>query len=996
MRTIWIILLLLLAGTTQATPGTDTTQANRFSEFCSTTLKSKIDSVVNEYKQKGTLGDYSLFIDYIGTPSPNIIVKAVNNFQPGIDTTNQKVAEFRQKLNELNNSSTNYKVVYVNIRAWNVVFTKTVFGDTSLTHINYTNFLKPGNSNFTGQYDNSKEAVRTEISNAFTLAPAANLIFFVDCEFRFWKTENPDALTTAAPLKTILSSNSYISFYPYHFNNSIAPVVKDEYERIYRICFEHLKERERQHPNMYSPNGYWLYYYYEGMKKGLEKYKVYDDILSIRDTDSLLAHFSFNFGSDAAMYKALSLQQIIHVIKVLAKEHFYDNAANVMFNCMMNCRDEWRKQMLDSIAFSRLYDNSYNLQKAIFRNINGDNLGKYFVVVTQIANTVFPNYTSEEQALIDTAFIRLKPGGYFGSTIMNDIDDASGKISLYNLSAGQFVRTHPFKKVLVTITDNYTYRDFTWQRGDYKNIPAIVAYGLFNSETNKRLWQYLNTAVDVGMLFIGGSEIKYLFKAGTYINAFKNAASAKTLISGIMAFKGGVDIVLSDVMVDVFRQSASGRAWLEKYNRYTMWVDMGYLASVATKALLKNLYKEIKSDSKKIVQVVNDEGHLVNRVYLTDEGGAVTFRDISETDMNACRRMTDDAERKIEQETGFIDDSHLVGDMYTYVYENVRQRLSNFLTGKPTFLSGAELERLTADIGNQSRKEFLAYLDQTTDFENSIQAWKELNKNAATNHLRNDVDALKGFVTTPGKLVPTSLISRITQQGANKLKAWTKGRIFNYKTSAGTAVSGTAAEAKLFEDIESAIGNKTVLETLEDGQGRLSIVLQSDGVTYDLISVQKNVDGSYNISKYNRAYNQGANMNIDVGVSQNRLVPDYTRTMANSPTTQYLYPQNLLPTGKSPVVRIKMAGKRRGTDGDFFRANREAGLLGNEAPNGYVWHHMDDFEIDDMGNAWCSMQLVKREAHTGVAGMAHSGSVAQWKNYYMEKSKAPLSKFYEQ
>lgn len=966
MRTIWIILLLLLSRTTLAMPGTDTTQANRFREFCRTTLKSKIDSVVNEYKQKGILGDYSLFIDYIGTPSPNIIVKAVNNFQPGIDTTNQKVAEFRQKLNEVNNASSTYKVVYINIRAWDVVFTKSFFGDTSLTHINYTNFLKPSNSNFTGQYDNSKEAVRTEIQRAFNLNPATNLIFFVDCEFRFWKTGSSDSLNIAAPLKTFLSSNSYISFYPYHFNNNIIPAVKDEYERIYKICFEHLKEREREHPNMYSPTGYWLYYYYEGIKKGLEKYKAYDDILSIRDADSMMAHLSFNFGSDAAMYKALSVQQIIHVLKVLAKEHLYDNATNIILNCMMNCREEGRRQMLDSIAFSRLYDNSYNLQKAIFRNISGDNLGKYFVVVTQIANTVFPNYTSEEQALIDTAFIRLKPGGYFGSTIINDIDDASGKIALYNLSAGQFVRTHPFKKILVTITDNYTYRDFTWQRGDYKNIPAIVAYGLFNSESNKRILQYLNTAVDVGLLFIGGSEIKYLFKLGNFVNAFKDAKLARNLISGIMAFKGGVDIVLSDVMVDVFRQSASGRAWLEKYNRYTMWVDMGYLASVATKALLKNLYKEIKSDSKKIVQVINDEGHSVNRVYLTDEGGAVTFRDISDADMNACRRMTDDAERKIEQETGFIDDTHLVGDMYTYVYENVRQRLANFMGSRPNFLSGAQLERLTADISNQSRKEFLAYLDQTTDFDDAIKAWKELSSNPATNHLRNDIDALKGFVTTPGKVVPTSLISRITQQGANRVKAWTKGKIFNYKTSAGTTISGTAAEAKLFDDIESAIGNKTVLETLEDGQGRLSIVLERPGQTNQVISVHPTSTGEYKLTTFEPAYNSNLNSNIPVPVSGNRLVPNY----AGSP---YLHSLN-----QGRVIRIEMSGKRAT---DFTRANAAIGL--SSKPANYTWHHLDDFEIID-GKAYCTMQLVESSAHggSGVSGMAHTGSVAQWKAYY--------------
>lgn len=53
---------------------------------------------------------------------------------------------------------------------------------------------------------------------------------------------------------------------------------------------------------------------------------------------------------------------------------------------------------------------------------------------------------------------------------------------------------------------------------------------------------------------------------------------------------------------------------------------------------------------------------------------------------------------------------------------------------------------------------------------------------------------------------------------------------------------------------------------------------------------------------------------------------------------------------------------------------------------------MDDF---DPLTGECTMQLVKSEFHTGIEGMAHSGSVAQWQKYYMEPSKAPNNMFYE-
>lgn len=44
------------------------------------------------------------------------------------------------------------------------------------------------------------------------------------------------------------------------------------------------------------------------------------------------------------------------------------------------------------------------------------------------------------------------------------------------------------------------------------------------------------------------------------------------------------------------------------------------------------------------------------------------------------------------------------------------------------------------------------------------------------------------------------------------------------------------------------------------------------------------------------------------------------------------------------------------------------------------------------------MQLVESTAHQGlgVVGMAHSGSVAQWKAYYGTSSNAPSNLFYQQ
>ena len=81
------------------------------------------------------------------------------------------------------------------------------------------------------------------------------------------------------------------------------------------------------------------------------------------------------------------------------------------------------------------------------------------------------------------------------------------------------------------------------------------------------------------------------------------------------------------------------------------------------------------------------------------------------------------------------------------------------------------------------------------------------------------------------------------------------------------------------------------------------------------------------------------------------------------------------------------------TEGDFNRSNLIAGLTGNKAPKDYVWHHMDDF---DPITGECTMQLIRGNVYTRIPGMAHSGSVAQWKNYDIIAENVPEKLFYTQ
>lgn len=229
-----------------------------------------------------------------------------------------------------------------------------------------------------------------------------------------------------------------------------------------------------------------------------------------------------------------------------------------------------------------------------------------------------------------------------------------------------------------------------------------------------------------------------------------------------------------------------------------------------------------------------------------------------------------------------------------------------------------------------------------------------------------------------------SLKAKLTEPGYGTLQTWKAGKNINFVDEFGTTINGTSAETKLFTELDTKVGNKNVTGTFIDPQGKL--LVQTEGVNRNIVyGVMKNSEGNYIVYEFKPAYKPLANTEINAGLSEYKLGPDYRKNLTGGVSQEYLCPSNLLPPGKSPVVRIKMTGKRTGSNGDFYNANIEIGRidLGDKAITDYVWHHLDDMEIIN-GEAWCTMQLVRQDAHMklGLQGMTHSGSPAQWTAYY--------------
>ncbi len=162
------------------------------------------------------------------------------------------------------------------------------------------------------------------------------------------------------------------------------------------------------------------------------------------------------------------------------------------------------------------------------------------------------------------------------------------------------------------------------------------------------------------------------------------------------------------------------------------------------------------------------------------------------------------------------------------------------------------------------------------------------------------------------------------------------------------------------------LDGKIIERTFEDLQGRLVIITESSNSTRTVVTVERVAKGEVKSFKYTNAYNKAGRPGKPP-ISENGLTPDF------SGNTDWLYPV----TGdQKNIVKIKLSGKRKGTDGGFHRANQKAGFSTTKAPKGYTWHHMDDF---DPATGECTMQLVNTSDHTG--SLPHTGSVKQYENY---------------
>ena len=110
------------------------------------------------------------------------------------------------------------------------------------------------------------------------------------------------------------------------------------------------------------------------------------------------------------------------------------------------------------------------------------------------------------------------------------------------------------------------------------------------------------------------------------------------------------------------------------------------------------------------------------------------------------------------------------------------------------------------------------------------------------------------------------------------------------------------------DDLLRNLDGKTVERTFVDAQGRLVVMAESSNSTRTVATLEKTATGEVKSFKYTNAYNN-AGQPGKPPVSANGLTPDFSGNPA------WLYP---VTGNQKNIVKIKLSGKRKGTDGDFI------------------------------------------------------------------------------
>ncbi len=154
---------------------------------------------------------------------------------------------------------------------------------------------------------------------------------------------------------------------------------------------------------------------------------------------------------------------------------------------------------------------------------------------------------------------------------------------------------------------------------------------------------------------------------------------------------------------------------------------------------------------------------------------------------------------------------------------------------------------------------------------------------------------------------------------------------------------------------EDIAGNEVVSDSEQDGGNNSEPIKKYEEINKKQ-EIADNAAKEYNNEKkpYDRALAKGLE-----GVTK---TPNDGVSFAGSP---YIYETD---SGKKGVVSIVATGSRTA---DFNAANKAMGL--KDTPDGYVWHHVDDYNVKD---GTITLELVRDDAHNAVK--PHSGGCAQY------------------
>ncbi|MCC7298806.1 MAG: hypothetical protein IT244_10780, partial [Bacteroidia bacterium] len=259
--------------------------------------------------------------------------------------------------------------------------------------------------------------------------------------------------------------------------------------------------------------------------------------------------------------------------------------------------DNQVKDFLDSIISLIPSNKSPHLLAAWSNDILGLDGEEYYRFVSWMFRAIAKHYPPKDdwdmlEALEDNQLLSFNPGIAQG-TVEYDYE-TDGKISLETLAVPDTkpIQTtlHPYDWTYLKFLDNFEFSGKKIKENSTLKLPAAIVAGIFDKENTNDAFTSAELALDIAMFAVGIGEVKAALEVG---NLARKAWLATKAVADLGLSLG--DVIITGGLGEQLDKTASGKAFLSRWNNIQLYYGIGSLAETGLSKLVYRLYDDYRA-----------------------------------------------------------------------------------------------------------------------------------------------------------------------------------------------------------------------------------------------------------------------------------------------------------------------------------------------------------------------------------------------------------------